>query len=253
MLKRVAGLLARCGSQASVLPPTELYNEGWMLRLVLDRFDRDRALSHELSFLPEARWYSEALLPSRFLPQRRGDDRAESFTHADGVIGHFSIKPGERGEAVLLPHARQFLVTEAKLGSTLSAGTKNASDYDQAARNVACMAHMLEIARVNVTTVDCLGFYVIAPEPQIKARVFGNLVTKESIYRKVAARVAQYQGAWDTWLTGTFEPVLHRIHLSVLSWESILNVLPNDEEASGIREFYSLCLQFNPARVERAV
>ena len=31
-----------------------------------------------------------------------------------------------------------------------------------------------------------LGFYVIAPDRQIKAGVFGNLVTKESIYRKVA-------------------------------------------------------------------
>ena len=253
MLERVAALLARCGSQASVLPPTELYSEGWMLRLVLDWFDRDRDLSHELSFLSEARWYSEALLPSRFLPQRRGDDRAESFTHPDGVVGHFSMRPGDRGEAALLPDATQFLVTEAKLGSTLSAGTKNAPDYDQAARNVACMAHMLEIAGVDVKTVDRLGFYVIAPDPQINAGVFGDLVTKESIYRKVAARIAQYQRQWDAWLNGIFEPVLQRIDLSVLSWESILNVLPNNDEASRVREFYSLCLKFNPARAERAI
>ncbi len=251
MLKRVPELLARCGSNASVLPPTELYNEGWLLRLVLDWFDRDRTLSHQLSFLPGARWYSEALLPSRFLPQRRGDERAESFTHADGVVGHFSIAPGERGEASLLSQPKQFVVTEAKLGSTLSAGTKNAPEYDQAARNVACMAHML--GGVDLTAIERLGFYVIAPDRQIKAGVFGNLVTKESIYRKVAVRVAQYQGRWDTWFGGTFEPVLKRIDLSILSWESILGALPNDEESVGIREFYSLCQRFNPARVERAV
>lgn len=251
MLKRVADLLARCGSDASVLPPTELYNEGWLLRLVLDWFDRNRTLSHQLSFLQGARWYSEALLPSRFLPQRRGDERAESFTHADGVVGHFTIASGERGEVRLLPQPRQFMVTEAKLGSTLSSGTKNAPEYDQAARNVACIAHVLD--GVDLTTIERLGFYVIAPDRQIKVGVFRNLVTKESIYRKVAERVAKYQGKWDGWFMGTFEPVLNHIDLSILSWESILATLPNNEESKGIREFYALCQQFNPARVERPV
>lgn len=253
MLRRVADLLGRCGSDTSVLPPTELYNEGWMLRLVLDWFDQHRELRHELSFLPHARWYSEALLPSRFLPQQRGDERAESFTHADGVVGHFSIRPGERGEAILLPDATQLLVTEAKLGSGLSAGTKNAPDYDQAARNVACIAHMVGTSRVELKAIDRLGFYVLAPAGQIEAGVFGSLVTKESIYRKVAARVTQYQGAWDLWFRETFEPVLDRVRVAVLSWESVLEVLPGGAEASGIREFYVLCLQFNPPRAERAV
>ena len=253
MLNRIAELLARCSSQSSVLPPTELYNEGWLLRLVLDWFDRNRTRPHQLSFLPNARWYSEALLPSRFLPQRRGDDRAESFTHADGVIGHFDISPGERGEASLLPMAKQFIVTEAKLGSSLSAGTKNAPEFDQAARNVACMAHMVDVAGVDLADFERLGFYVIAPERQIQSGVFADLVTQESISRKVAARVAQYQGQWDKWLSTTFEPLLQRVDLSILPWESLLAVLPNDEEGAGIRQFYSLCLKFNPGRSERAV
>jgi hypothetical protein len=247
MLKRIAELLAGCGSIASVLPPTMLYNEGWLLRLVLDWFDRNRTVSQPLSFLPEARWYSEALLPSRFRPQRRGDERAESFTHADGVVGHFEISPGERGEARLLRQARQFVVAEAKLGSALSAKTKNAPEYDQAARNVGCMAHMLD--GVDLRAIERLGFYVIAPESQIRAGAFGNLVSKESIHGKVEERVAQYQGQWDQWFSGTFEPVLKRIDLSILSWESVLDAMPKDEETDGIREFYRLCQRFNPVRV----
>jgi len=94
---------------------------------------------------------------------------------------------------------------------------------------------------------------VIAPESQIKAGVFGSLVTKETIRRKVAARVAQYQGAWDSWFSSCFEPVVERIDLSVLSWEAVLTVLPNTEETSRIREFYSLCLEFNPPRIQRTV
>lgn len=248
MLRRVGELLGRCKSKASVLPPTELYNEGWMLRLILDWFDRNRDMPHFLAFLPNARWYSEALLPSHFPPQRRGDPLAESFTHADGVIGHFEIKPGERGEAKLLPDARQFLVIEAKLGSSLSAGTKNAPEYDQAARNVACIAQMVSVRLIPAEQIDCLGFYVIAPQHQIDSGVFRDMVTKESISRKVAERVAQYNGERDEWLAKTFRPVLERIQLGLVSWESIIDSLPANPEKSDLRDFYKLCLDFNPMR-----
>jgi hypothetical protein len=111
------------------------------------------------------------------------------------------------------------------------------------------MAYML--SDVKLATVERLGFYVLAPERQIQTGVFGNLVTKESVREKVGARVAQYRGEWDTWLSSAFEPVLRQIDLAVLSWESVLSTLPNDDDATGIREFYSLCQRFNPARGKR--
>ena len=39
-MRDVARILLACGTEASVLPPTALYNEGWLLRLTLE------ALSH---------------------------------------------------------------------------------------------------------------------------------------------------------------------------------------------------------------
>ena len=248
MTNRIAELLARCGTTESVMPPTELYNEGWMLRLVLDWFDRNHLVEHALAIMPQARWYSEALLPSAFRPRHRGDRRAESFTHADGVIGHFDIKPGVRGDAVLLGDATQFIVCEAKLGSGLSAGTTNAAAFDQAARNVACMAHMIGIAKVPINRFEHIGFYVIAPEAQIASDVFGSLVTKTSVRAKVQERVAQYEGQLDDWYRIVFEPVLDRIDLAVLSWESILEVMPDTPEVVGLRDFYRECLKFNPLR-----
>lgn len=253
MIEQVSRLLRQCGSNSAVLAPTELYNEGWMLRLVLDWFDRNRGVTHELAFLPEARWYSEALLAPPFLPEVRGDKRAESFTHADGVVGHFSIRPGERAEATLLPNARQLLVIEAKLGSSLSAGVKNASNYDQAARNVACMANMLVTKQLSPKSLERLAFYVVAPRGQIDAGVFGDLVTERSIRDKVAARVAQFGGARDRWFHEAFEPLLEAVDLGVLSWESIIDHVADTESQSTLREFYSLCLRFNPRRAERAV
>jgi len=54
MLETITGILNRCGLPDSVIPPTELYNEGWMLRLVLDWFDRNREINSPLAFAPGA-------------------------------------------------------------------------------------------------------------------------------------------------------------------------------------------------------
>jgi hypothetical protein len=246
MIRRVSELLAQCGSSFAILPPTELFNEGWMLRLVLDWFNRNRGVPHELSFLPEARWYSEALLAPPFLPETRGDLRAESFTHADGVIGHFSIRPGERAEATLLPNARQLVVVEAKLGSALSSGVKNSRTYEQAARNVACMANMLATKNISPKSLERLGFYLVAPRGQIEAGVFGDLVSKSSVRSKVEIRVAQYAGQRDKWFREAFMPLLEQVDLGVLSWESILDRVQSEESQTDLPEFYSQCLKFNP-------
>lgn len=187
-------------------------------------------------------------MPSRFLPRTRGDDKGESFTHADGIIGHFDIASGERGEAKLSPGTKQFVVTEAKLGSMLSAGTKNAPTYDQAARNVACMAHMLAVANIDPAKVDRLAFLVLAPQAQIDAGVFAELVTKESIASKVGARARAYGGAHDAWFDESFMPTLNRIEVATLAWEAILSALPNTPESTSMGEYYAQCLRFNPLR-----
>src|SRR4051812_42560146 len=107
---RIADILLTAGEQQGRLRPTELYNEGWLLRLTLDWSERHAPDHHRLFFLPGARWYSEALLPSQFLPRYRGDKLSESWTHADGVVGHFTVGIAGRGDFVLAPSAQQFVV-----------------------------------------------------------------------------------------------------------------------------------------------
>ena len=57
--------------------------------------------THRLAFLPEARWYTEALLRPQFLARWRGDDLAESWSNVDGVIGHFDIGTSGEGDLAL--------------------------------------------------------------------------------------------------------------------------------------------------------
>ena len=88
-LERVSRIQGLAGEPDSPIRPTEVFNEGWMLRLTLDWMEADARPDHPLSFDEGARWSSEALLPSSFLPRHRGDPLGEGWTNADGCVGHY--------------------------------------------------------------------------------------------------------------------------------------------------------------------
>lgn len=77
-------------------PPTEIFNEGWMLRLTLDAIQSAAPPSLPFRFAPGANWYSEVLLSSPFGARQRADSLAEGFTNADGVVGQFDFRPTTR-------------------------------------------------------------------------------------------------------------------------------------------------------------
>ena len=73
MINEIKNILDLCDTRESVIQPTELYNEGWLLRLVINWFSKSHNVSHELAFIDQdTRWYSELLLPSQFLARYGG-------------------------------------------------------------------------------------------------------------------------------------------------------------------------------------
>ena len=155
----IAMLLGRCDTPQKNFPSTDLYNEGWMLRLVLDWLSKNPNIEHDLSFCSSDSWYSEALLPSAFLARYRGDKLAESWTHADGVLGDFVIGANRDGDLTLIEGAKRILVTEAKMFSKLSSGVKNAGYFNQAARNVACIAEVIARTGKHPSSFDKIAFF----------------------------------------------------------------------------------------------
>lgn len=247
---QVIELLARCGTDRGVLPATALYNEGWMLRLVLHWFDQHRTVQHPLAMLHGSSWYSEPLLASRFFGRSRGDSRAEGWTNADAVIGHVRLRAGGKGDIELIPTARQFIVAEAKLGSGLSPGTKNAPTFNQAARNVACMAHLLTEAKRAPEDLASLGFYVIAPASRIGQGVFSGALRLDGpggINAVVAERVRSFAPEHDAWLGDMFRRTVARASISALSWEDLLDAIRQVDAtgAASLDAFYGRCLEFN--------
>lgn len=245
-LDRVVHLFCATGTADGILPPTALYNEGWMMRLVLDWFDRNRESAHPLQFAPKAAWRSEALLASQFRARYRGDRLAESWTHADGVIGHVRPSSG-RGDTQLEPEATQFVVVEAKMGSGLSAGTTRADRFDQAARNVACIVEAVRLSGCSPHAFTRLGWVLLAPESQIQEGVFGELCSRSSIEQSIRNRVGGYEGQKDAWLRDVCIPILDHIEVTVLSWEAVLGHIAGADplSASGLTAFYEECCRFN--------
>jgi len=247
-MERITEMLELTHTAERRFPPTDLYNEGWMLRLVLDWFSRNTDVDFDLQFFLDSRWYSEALLPSAFLARNRGDKLAESWTHADGVIGQFSIGGNGAGDLKLLSDSRQFLVTEAKMFSKLSTGVTNAKYYNQAARNVACIAEVVSRAGISPNSFEKIGFFLIAPESRIEEGVFSANMDRDEIRSTVQRRVSEYEShEKETWFSNSFLPILDVISLREISWEEIVQLISQNDSVAGkeYSEFYSKCLEYN--------
>lgn len=204
--QRIAALLTSLTGESPPFPPTLLFNEGWLLRLILDSFARQPLTDHPLAFAPGARWFSEALLPSAFLPRHCGDPLGEAHTHADGAIGHFSVGQTGRTDLWLHEDAAQFVVLEAKLFSGLSAGISRIPYFDQVARNVACIAEVLRRSKRPPEEMSHLGFFVLAPQEQIDLGLFDASLSHDAIKAKVQRRVEAYGGEKDRWHAEWFTP-----------------------------------------------
>ena len=246
-LKTFLNLLSNINQDIPNFPPTILYNEGWLLRLVIDWFSESGVTNHPLSFPKDGHWFSEARLPSAFFPRFKGDPLAESHTNADGVIGHFMIGSTGKTNLELIPDATHFVVLEAKLYSGLSKGVTNAKYYDQAARSVACIAEVFRLAGQQPISVNQLGFYVLAPKDQIKSRTFSRHLDKQFIKNKVNRRISSYDGKRDDWFKDWFIPTLKVNDIRSISWEAVLDIISEKDSKTGdsLKEYYSQCLTFN--------
>ena len=265
-------ILKSCQSEDRELhhfPPTEIFNEGWMLRLVLDALENLEksvgvADTHPLKFCKGAKWYSEARLSSPFLrkpkkdlPSKGKDTLGEGYTNADGVIGHFTFREGTKAGLKLNKKGegtRQFIVVEAKMNSNLSSGTTNAPGYNQAARNVACMAETIRLSGTSLDDLKSVGFFVVTAKQDTK---LADCLKPKSIRDAVNERINSYESAsrkeardLSEWKTQYFLPLVDRLEnekrLSVLTWKQIIDPIADIDQAKGneLRQFYEYCLKY---------
>ncbi len=170
------------------LNPTEIYNEGWLTRLLVYYSIKEELVINDIHFSKINNWCSEALISSPFLPRKRGDKLAEGYTHADMAIGDFEVKfAGNKGSIRVKSDARLFGIIEAKMGSNLSQGTKNIRAYNQASRNLACISYN------TFDYHDCRIFFgVVAPQDKIEEYNILKQVEKDTMLEDIKNRYKLY-------------------------------------------------------------
>lgn len=164
------------------------------------------------------------------------------------MIGDFVIGRNREGDLSLTEGAARFFVIEAKMFSRLSSGVKNVSYFNQAARNVACIAEVICRAQIFPSSLKEIGFFVLAPESQINAGSFAEHMAPEIIRNIVRRRVSEYQESEkDKWFEDWFLPTLEKIQLREISWEEICRLINQHDSAFGeqLDTFYGKCLEFN--------
>ena len=249
--ERIQAMLESCTTDSPLFPSTILYNESWLLRLILDWFSTHEVPNHPLTFLEDARWFSEPLLPSAFLTSPKGTRLKEGWSHIDGVIGHFEVGKAHKADLSLLSDAIQLVVLEAKMFSPLAAMTGNAGYWDQAARTVACVTETLRLAKRPPSDLSHLGFCVLAPQSKIDKPVFAERMSRDSISKKVELRVRAYIEAGDQmkkeWYSAWFLPTFQKMDIRTLSWEEVIAVIEKYDlpSANSINTFYKQCDQSN--------
>ncbi|MFI5305377.1 MAG: hypothetical protein ACHQYP_11365 [Nitrospiria bacterium] len=251
MTERIFEMLKGCSTSTRNFPPTILYNESWLLRIILDWFSNHKTENYALTFLNGAIWFSEAALPSQFLNSPSKDRKlAEGWSIADGVIGHFEVGKGHKIDLSFRSGGTQLVVLEAKMFSPLANRTSNTKNYDQTARIVACIAETLFRANHHPTEMAHLGFYILAPASQIDGATFVSKISRDSIKEKVEQRVKEYVEAGDgkknDWYFNYFLPMLLKIELGALKWEDVIQEIERNDpiSANSIRQFYNQCVNF---------
>jgi hypothetical protein len=152
-------------------------------------------------------------------------------------------------DLALAPTATHFVVVEAKMFSPLTSGVKNAKYFNQAARNVSCIAETLRRARRPATELKILDFYVLAPRAQIEHSSMKTHLTKDDVRRVVRQRVDDCEGDMESWFSDWLPPALGQMTIKAVSWEELVDFLDRHvSESAGLRESYKRCIEHNGPR-----
>ncbi len=237
-MKAIHDIIASIKSKPR-LNPTEIYNEGWITRLLVHYSVQENLTINGIDFGKLNNWTSEALISSPFVFAKT---HREGYTHADMSVGDFDVDYATRGEVVIRENAQFFGIIEAKMGSNLSQGTTTVPiGYNQASRNVACIAS-------KTFTSSCEVFFaVVAPaDVLVKHEITEQL---KQIRTQIEARFHLYEDKDDTsGVLANREAILKKVDVCKvwsLSYEEWIAAFADNSIKQELTDFYTECRKWN--------
>ena len=242
---RLLALWQAATSDTPVFPPDKIFNQHWLLGLVLGWFAEQPVVGHSLNFAPGARWFSGGMIPQPFMKRMGSDKRYDTRIPVDAVVGHFNLSAGDSYTISLSPDATQLLVLETRLFETIAEEDASVRLFSTSARSIAGLVETLRRARLAPDQVEKLGFYLLAPQTQIEKGIFPEMA-RQIIQRQVKHRVDDYAGFQDRWYEDWFLPAFDHVDVQVVSWESVIAAIKerDSQGAAEIRDFYQACEEY---------
>ncbi|WP_298327427.1 hypothetical protein [uncultured Dokdonia sp.] len=230
----ISEIIKTMNNTSSSVNPTAIYNEGWMTRMLMYYSVKEKLNFKGIDFTNKG-WTSEALISSPFVSAK---SNREGYTHPDIAIGDFKIDYSVSGK-LDIKDANEFGIIEAKMKSPLSRGTKNAKDFNQASRNVACIAHN--------TTEECnTFFYIVLPESKRNHKkrdgtTIIDLVNRDTIRKQITERIKSHNNTNQDQLDDNLIERAKQCKVDVFTYEEWIKAFNDIKIKEELNEFYNNC------------
>jgi len=225
---------------AEKINPTIIYNEGWMVRLLVEESILTGIKVKDLDFSEMKNWTSESKISSPFEgADLKKDGKNETKTQADIVLGDFpDLKFGEKGgsEVKAEKNAKILGIIEAKMGSSLSTGIQKAKEYNQASRSICCLAHATK------ESPECeIFFAIVAPETKIK-----NPKSKfDEQIRNTETEIENRFMETGVPYTSEMKNKVKNCKKRIITFEEWINKIVDNDVKKELNEFYDKCIDYN--------
>ncbi len=241
------------GNPKCIFPETMIFNEGWLLRVILNRLMevkdvKDTNLSDFLPFPKDSKIYSEGRLTTPFKPITQQDTTStEKQTHIDGIVGDFELYETTKSGIKISDDFKYLSIFESKICSPLSSGTENEPNFDQVTRTISCMIfHIMKFENLKERKIFLV---IIYPKENKKIDALkytenDNEFIKEEIKQKLSRYKKGHEASSQELIEfeSKYKEIIQNINIKFVNWEDILNEIKED---TLINEFYDLCKKFN--------
>ena len=216
--------------------PTVIFNEGWMTRVLVEISIKEQLKIGNIDFSKLHNWSSEALIDSPFVTVK---EKREGYTHADIILGDFEIDYSQKGKIEVNKNAQILGIIEAKMGSNLSQRTNNADDYNQASRNICCLAYNTLKAHGHCN----IFFIVVAPQSTIKKYDIEFQIENTTLKNQIIRRYETSNEKLGQDLLKKIED--NKNNILTISYEEWINKIKNQTDKKLLNNFYNNCLKHN--------
>jgi len=218
--------------------PTVIYNEGWMTRLLMHQSIIEGLELGVIDFTSISNWTSEALISSPFINAK---NHREGYTHADIAIGDFDVDFSKRGKIDIQPKAILFGIIEAKMRSNLSKNTTHVPEYNQASRNLVC------IASNTIDKPNCnIFFYVVAPQKKLKDHNIKAQIDLQVVKKQIENRFSIHTS--ESSILKEKSAILAKINncdIQAISYETWISCIKDITAQKSLQEFYDKAKKWN--------